>query len=718
MYKEPQNNPSIPNEAKQAFAQRMGDSQAPTQAQAPTGKQLINFQLYAPPAPPKQNPQINPISFFPSFATNPFYPPHLSNQINPFNQYMGMGMNLGGYPTINVNKIYDIKVGGPADTHHQLNMIYEDILPTKHIKTSFNSLGDRITQSNYVRTILFPNGDGDEVGFDGNSKNSLLAHVKFLDLNPYNTYRFSDNPYKGLPDGYLIYRSCYPIQRDERDGMTVCSKNSMAVNLRIYKLTKRAYDINSQNKKSYQDFEQWRDVGYYEYIREHIVKKKICPNFVSMHGFYLTQNSCIDFDKVSLLRINVIPKQTNYGVKLSPQLNQLSAYKAYVKTDQENLAKLESAMKNVVGPNINTYSTPITNIPQLISIIHPDDKISAVTLAAKQKLDNENAIKEEALLDTYTGQTLTVMTESPTYNLYNWASKIHVIDGNIKKMVNTGYHSENVWFSILFQLAAALYTMQIKKIYINNFSIRNNVFIKDLNTDSNVTNYWKYKINNIEYYIPNYGYLLVIDSSYIDLKDPQPAQLIPIKIEHKIDGAIYDPTITDVVVKQKCFEMFVASFDSNVFKGEFLSEGGAQPPNDVLNLLNKINSNINTSSNDISTYILEHFTMFMNNRIGTYLKQAELELIRKDDMRNVKPGQMIVLDEGNQTYKFVLYLKTNSNQNATILYKDDSSNDIISKDVSMSLLFNYSRHEPILQTYKINEANLTEESIIETYNII
>jgi hypothetical protein len=725
MYKEPQNNPAIPNEAKQAFAQRMGDAQPNQGGQAPTGKQLINFQLYAPPAPPKPNPQVNPVSFFPSFATNPFYPPHLANQMNPFNQYMmsGMGgMAMGGFPTVNLNKVYDIKVGGPADTHHQLNMIYEDILPTKHIKTSFSSLGDRLAQSNYVRTILFPNGDGDEVGFDGSSKNSLLAHIKFLDLNPYNTYRFSDNPYRGLPDGYLIYRSCYPIQRDERDGMTVCSKNSMAVNLRIYKLTKRAYDINSQNKSSYQEFEQWRDVGYYEYIREHIVKRKMCPNFVSMHGFYLTQNSCIDFDKVSQLRINVQPKQTSFGMKQSSQLDQLSSYKAYAKNDQENLVKLESAMKNVVGPNIGNYTQPINLVPQLVQISHPDEKVSpivaAATLKAKQKLLDDNAAKEEALLDTYAGQTLTVMTESPTYNLYNWASKIHIVEGNIKKMVNTGYHSEQVWFSILFQLAAALYTMQLKSIYINNFSIRNNVFIKDLSSESNVTNYWKYKINNIEYYIPNYGYLLVIDSSYIDLKDAQPAQLIPTKLEHKIDGLIYDPQMNLDVIKTKCFNMFTSAFDSNVFKGEFLSEGGAQPPSDVLNLLNKISSSTNSGPNDISMYILEHFTMFMNNRIGTYLKQTELEMVRKDDMRNAKVGQMIVMDEGNQTFKFVLYLKTNSNQTATVLSKEDSSTDVIQKDVSMSLLYNYSRHEPIVQTYKMNEANLTEEAIIESYNII
>jgi len=268
--------------------------------------QILNLQLYNPRPPRPDKPPIQPISFFPNFASTPFYPPHIANMMPPWASGMG-------FPTINVNKIYDINVNGPADTHHRLNMIYEDVLPTKHIKTSFNSLGDRLTQSNYIRTVLFPNGDGDEVGFTGDSKNSLLSHIKFLDLNPYNTYRFSDNPYRGLPDDFLIYRSCYPIQRNERDGMTMCSRNSMAVNLRLYKLTVGAYMINKQNKTKYTDYPQWREVAFYEYVREFIVKKKICPNFVTMHGFYTCQNSGIDFEKVNILKTYNSNKKVSYN---------------------------------------------------------------------------------------------------------------------------------------------------------------------------------------------------------------------------------------------------------------------------------------------------------------------------------------------------------------------------------------------------------------------
>ena len=40
-------------------------------------------------------------------------------------------------------------------------------------------------------------------------------------------------------------------------------------------------------------------------------------------------------------------------------------------------------------------------------------------------------------------------------------------------MINTGFHSDNVWRSIIFQLMVGLYVMKIHNIYIKDFSIKN-----------------------------------------------------------------------------------------------------------------------------------------------------------------------------------------------------------------------------------------------------
>jgi hypothetical protein len=645
--------------------------------------QILNLQLYNTQKKPDM-PQIQPSAFFPSYSANPMIPPHMTNMYqNP----------MMGAPTVVLNKIYDIKTGGPADTHEVLNMIYEDTLPTAHIKNSYVSLGDRLKQSDYIRSILFPSGDGKEAGFTKDSKNNLLEHIKFMDLNPYNTYRFSSNPYKGLPEGYLIYRSCYPIQRDPRNGLIVCARNSMSVNVRVYKLTVGAFKINKQNKLKYSDYNQWREVAYYEYVKERILKNKTCPNFVGMLGYYTTEKSNIDFDRVKKLT-NFVVGQT---IAPEPAMSKITGnpQAEWLLNNLEEQKKLGEAMAPFIGP-VGTIN------------------------ALRDARFRQKPVEVEDEND-YKGSVLTIMTESPTYNLYNWASKIYQVEGNVKKMVNTGFHSGDVWLSIIFQLIVALYVMQINKIIINNFSIRNNVYIKDVSTEANVTRYWKYKINNLDFYVPNYGYLLLIDSNYTDLPDGQETTFIDTnKSKHKLDGIIYDSSIDTDTLNDNIYQTFINSIDPNNFKGDFISESGTPPPQEVLSVMDKMHSDaINRDNKNIGIFLILFMRKFMNNRIGTYLKEQEYVNVRKDDMRSAKPGQIVVLDEGNGTFKFVLF-KMVENGVAKILTKDESINpeEIIDKDIPITNLHNYSRHEPILQNYKLNEANLTEEAIIETYTIV
>ena len=109
---EPKNNPAIPNEQKRIFAEKMAENHPYQQQQQQdmAKNQILNLQLYNPQKPKPDGPQIQPASFFPSYSTNPFVPPHMANMYP--NPMMGMGA-----PTVVLNKIYDIKTGGPADTH-------------------------------------------------------------------------------------------------------------------------------------------------------------------------------------------------------------------------------------------------------------------------------------------------------------------------------------------------------------------------------------------------------------------------------------------------------------------------------------------------------------------------------------------------------------------------------------------------------------------------
>jgi hypothetical protein len=101
-------------------------------------------------------------------------------------------------------------------------------------------------------------------------------------------------------------------------------------------------------------------------------------------------------------------------------------------------------------------------------------------------------------------------------------------------MVGTGYHDPEVWKSVLFQLHQAVYILHQKGICLYDFSLEHNVFIKDTNYDNNNTGYWRYRMHGIDFFIPNYGAVLVLDTSFQDLSVDQ-KQIDEIKTLVKTD---------------------------------------------------------------------------------------------------------------------------------------------------------------------------------------
>ena len=692
---EEKTNPSIPNEQRNIQNQRFGEKAQMFEKQKQQEKQLINLQVYQPQKPKPEAPKYDGISFNPPMNINPFYPPQFANSLMP----SALSMLGSMYPmTVNVNKIYEINGTGPTGQHNKLMMIYEDILPEKTLKATFKTLGERLTQIQFVRNILFYEGDGAETSLDGTTANSLLSHMKFLDLNPYFSSKYSDNPYKGLPDGFLLYRTCYPIKRTEPFGHPVCARDSMSLNVRIYKLNAGGYLLNKQNNIKFHEYNQWREIVYYEYVREHIIKKKLCPNFISMFGYYLCRKSNIDFDKIA--QINIDEK-----LKVPPP---------------EKLVNPIGYL-NIFDQKQSDFVKDVTKGLRMINPGHIIQKLDA-----EKCLENTQFTQKPVDLNEYTGEVIVAITESPTYSIYSWASKTYKQEGNTRRMVNTGYHNDQIWRSIIFQLMVSMYVMSIHKIYIKDFSLRNNVFIKDLAMEGNVVNYWKYRINGIDYYIPNYGYVLVIDSNYKDV-DNIPNQTVGInKQDYKLDGAIFSGGNTiggseDI----KTLNMFKESINRNNFDNDFTREGGIKPDTQILTLLESM---YNDKDTHIENYFINYMNKFMNNRIGTYLKEQEIIHIRHDDLKDFKKGQMLVYEESAGTYRFVLFLDVTAGVATVLTKKNTSQNDpqyidkenemIVQAKVNITTLSNYSLTEPIIQNFKPTESNLNEDNILETYNIL
>jgi hypothetical protein len=710
-----------------------------------TANPIVNLQVYQPPKPkdPLTKTSINPMSFIAPVVSNPFYPPQFAYQY-------GIHPGLTSQVPYNVIKSYNINTAGPTDDHARVAMVYEDVLPTRSVNATPTTISERLALHNYLRSLMFSKGDAKDIDLDGKSNNSILSHIKFMDLNPYNTYRYSLNPYKGLPKDMLLYRSCYPIRHEASVGTVSCAKGSMGMNVRIYKLTQGEYKVQLEQEKRYLDYETWREIGYYEYIREQIIKQKQCPNFVSLYGFYLAKKSNIDFDKVNTIKgVEKDKNETQYYKELAAR--RVDASGNVIQEDASRGNRMDgtilqrTTIRNEIGRGSGTesrqftppsmpltpgvryepfYNAYVGKRPIMMSGGEVKENIDGsvvvdgiIDLPMMRLDDNES--KKIILVENpnaYTGNALVALTESPFYNLYEWASKTYQVEGNIKRMINTGFHSDKVWFSILFQIMVVLFALQKHGFAFNNYKIENNIFIKDLQEHGAVTNYWKYKVDGIDYYIPNYGYLVMFDSSFKELEGQTTSVIQSTVATKRIVSKVFNDIVDDGEMNIKSFEQFKKTFDSNLFTDqEFLENGGCKPGPEIIKLLDNIKNQIsNDKKYDVSRYIYDYMRLFVNNRVGTYLKEMEVLNIRKDD-RTFTKGQIIVHEVAANTYKFVLYHSEKVAGMVQIMTKRDNTNDFVDLDVANSILYGYSKSEGIVQSFKTNESNLNEDELLETY---
>ena len=231
----------------------------------------------------------------------------------------------------------------------------------------------------------------------------------------------------------------------------------MGLNVRIYKMSEGAMDANNYNSNiDKENFDVWREIKYYEFVREHILKNKISPNFVSIYLYKMDPDTNIDYDKIN----GIILQNFTQFDQISHTENNNLINKLHTFND------LKGFGNTLVGIKGKSYKSP------------------------QNKSD----------LTKYSNKSLFALTEAPTHNIIQWASPIYDKHGSVKRMVSTGYHTPEVWKSILFQLVYAFSVLQENNIYFKNTNLVNNVFIKDIYYNQGNVGYWIYKIDDMEYF--------------------------------------------------------------------------------------------------------------------------------------------------------------------------------------------------------------------------
>jgi hypothetical protein len=659
-------------------------------------------------------------------------------------------------PVMNINKI---SLPLPSGEHIRISGIYEDSLPLDFDTSKFSSIKQRIVMYDFIRGRYLKQGDGEDIdirdGANSRRNENLLSYLKFLDLNPYHYDRYTNNPYKTLPDRMLLYRSCYPIRFNAKKNISFCARNSIGMNIRFYDVTVGELKTKSSGLEG-NKFDLWREIYYYEYIREQIIKKGICPHFALLYCYYLSTNAGIRFDKLKQLKQEY--KRNNYNhlnkmqeKELNDKYKKIVAEQLGINYDKSrNTHDMSEYLKNEFKQNreeirdnqvtghIGTLHTEIlpngTMIYKNYEKNNPKKNI-ALRQSAKDNYNNKhpgtNFNIDDLDINKSSKMCLIALTEAPNYNLFNWATKTYRKEllNPVHTMINTGYHSEEVWYSIIFQLLVALHIMWEKEIAFANMTIEDNLYIKDLKTNDQSIGYWKYKINGSNYYLPNFGYLLLVDSLYKDLESVENTMKEngkdrKFKIYGKID---MEYQTEDEEKNKKNREKFVEISHNNLknilnpnnFGKTFTSLGGTKPSTRIISLLENIYNDINkdTSDNrgDTLKYMEKYMRIYLNNRLGTPLLASELEDIDEDTTYTKnKRGDILPYKFGNG-YIWGMYLESIEPNSVKILIKKSKhSKDMIEKIIARGDLKEYISNNEVQQDYKPPH-NLSESEILETY---
>lgn len=739
MYSQPANSPFVPNVEKKILTDKINQDKIRKERvlekhrQRVIDNKLVDLQVYEPsrPKPKPQGPYIDPQKFVPITTQNPYFPAQFAQQgmpVFPYQFYHTPNQNTNApMPLV---KNYSINASGPAADHSKLSMIYEDVLPNTQFGGTSLTISERTGMLNFVRSVMIKHHDGEDISLE-DGDNSLLSYLKLLELNPYSEQSISNNPYKGLPKGMLVYRSCYPIRYDEDTGGVKCAKDSLGMNVRIYKMTQEELSVNRNRgtNQKYYDFNLWREIAYYEYVREEIVKRKVSPNFVMMYSYYISEKSGIDFDKLELIKGKEEKGEAAY-IRAGDSTSTLPINRRSASTQTGGKQK-GGDLSNAFFPHrIEAGHDDPTALPGQMSLNSIIERNSRNDRPQNYRLSSFDPTKEddkEIMVPNpkhHDGHALVALTEAPTHSLFSWTSNMYVVEGNVRRMTYTGFYNDKVWRSVLFQLMSAMYVMQIHNIHIQNFDLGNNVYIKDLKYNSTTTDHWCYKVDGMNYYVPNYGHLVMIDSNYRDLYSSDATLLNRANPpRYKIMSNIYqEGGGRDEEIRDACFDNVRSIMRPDAFTGWFETKGGNKPPEDTLALMKSIYDDISRPDavKDIGHYIHKYFRTYLNNRIGTYLTEPELEFVLRNDVSPLRHGEIVVAEVAADTYKFVCVIDppTRDRTVARVLSKRHHEDTAIQEmEMPAAQLRHFSSHEPVKQDYKPNEGSLNEADLLETYTI-
>ena len=330
---------------------------------------------------------------------------------------------------------------------------------------------------------------------------------------------------------------------------------------------------------------------------------------------------------------------------------------------------------------------------------------------------------------------LLMLTESVNYNIIEWMSKQYdKADENnnfyVSKVVSSGVRSEEAWKSVIFQLLVAIHILHKNKIGFKNFSLKDNVFIKKIDITPPVIKYWKYIIGEANYYVPNHGFLVMIDSNFKDhiVIDNQTE---PVSVSTSASTAAPAPApapapasapasasasaSASVAVSapeppplfpHKYAEINISEIIKNIFE-ELVNKTDVTIPGCLRDIFNKIRYNPKLN---IENIINNNFHEYLYEKLGHMIPISYLNEYYLDHDKDFKVGDLVFYKKYPSVYIISSYIgKKNKKSNSHEIFTNDSelnkynenSITLSEKSVSRDLItkFRYKSNKEVIETY-------------------
>ena len=731
-YRKEKNDPFISNDQRKVFKDKKDE--APPKREPPV---LAEQKVYDTSKKPSGKPDYHPM-FVPINNNNyPYY----GKLEYPYNK---------DHAKIPVQKVYNISLANPTGDHTTENRVFEDMLPGDPYKLSFNTVDERKQLNRWVRSLIIDKNDGEEMNVTGGD-NSLLSYIREGHLNPYS---LKGNPYEDLSKDFLLYNAAYPIRFNREDRSLGYAKGAKGMNLRIYKLSLGAFRAKTVSKLlNYHNFDVWREIKYYEYIRENILKTNISPNFISMFLYKTDYKSNIDWNKLN----DIIYKKDkdsnfNYIKAFTDVINNKHSIKSNsllikdffttknINSNKLDLYKLIRDKEAQKSFGVRGMFNKVCNEDKLYyRELDADDRIKVLKIDCKgnkfiydhtikdfKKDSSVNSLKywnrctnlekclEKEDININSSRSLVAVTEAPTTNIIKWGSPIYQLNGSIKTMIATGHHSDKVWKSILFQLTYLMTVLQKHEIYFERMTLENNIYIKDIFSNPENSGYWEYKVNGVDFFIPNYGSIVVFDSRYVDVHREKVVTLDDISCSDEI-FKIYSPKLFKENGLRGKNKDDVKKLVKNAYKHMIrtlhpsIKQSSGNLSEKIIKMLGDI---YNDKERDLSKYLLKYFKEYLNARVGTSLTKDEVSNLNIHIPPQLKKGHLAVIQNRYNDYRWGMVIgKDNSNPNKYLVI-ENKTDDI--RSVFKHKLINYPNLENVSQ-FVVDNVNYNRNNIIDKY---